>query len=233
MDQSVISSLSRCSPSSWDMPLCRSFIDDSFGTAFERICRRCFFLQDLWRWSIPPTGTKRFGVKGKLDLAISGRIKFKQDVEKWLINSAYQRIYPQCMICFTCLSWWNACGYQKSSCQWKTWRILRSKRKFWTQQIRSLGGTPSGCAKSNGAITQTKKQPEKEKMMWEPSTLNSLLASPESRGQDSFKGDRSVTPWIWGYKISFLWSSKLRCYSSLSHSSFTLSLVSSLSFSFN
>jgi hypothetical protein len=31
-----------------------------------------------------------------------------------------------------------------------------------------------------------------------------------------------VTPWIWGYKISFLWPSKFRCYSSLSHSSFSL-----------
>jgi hypothetical protein len=28
---------------------------DSFGTAFERICRRCFFLQDLRLRSIPPT----------------------------------------------------------------------------------------------------------------------------------------------------------------------------------
>jgi hypothetical protein len=37
------------------MPLCRSFMDDSFGTAFERIYRRCFFLQDLRRRSIPPT----------------------------------------------------------------------------------------------------------------------------------------------------------------------------------
>jgi hypothetical protein len=35
------------------MPLCQSFMDDSFGTAFERICRRCFFLQDLRRRSIP------------------------------------------------------------------------------------------------------------------------------------------------------------------------------------
>jgi hypothetical protein len=51
----VISSLSRFTPSSWDMWLCRSFMGNSFGTAFERICRRCFFLQDLrWR-SIPPT----------------------------------------------------------------------------------------------------------------------------------------------------------------------------------
>jgi hypothetical protein len=27
----------------------------SFGTAFEGICRRCFFLQDLRLRSIPPT----------------------------------------------------------------------------------------------------------------------------------------------------------------------------------
>jgi hypothetical protein len=31
---------------------------DSFGTAFERICRRCFFLQDLRRRSIPPIVAK-------------------------------------------------------------------------------------------------------------------------------------------------------------------------------
>jgi hypothetical protein len=61
MDQSVISSLSRCNPSYWDMPICRSFMDDSFGTAFERICWRCFFLQDLRRWSIPPTPPKVLG----------------------------------------------------------------------------------------------------------------------------------------------------------------------------
>jgi hypothetical protein len=42
----------------------------------------------------PIRGTKRFGVKGKLPLAISGRIRFRQDVEKWLINSACHRIYP-------------------------------------------------------------------------------------------------------------------------------------------
>jgi hypothetical protein len=30
-------------------------------------------------------------------------------------------------------------------------------------------------------------------------------------GRDSFKGDRFVTPWIWGYKIYFLPSVKFRC----------------------
>jgi hypothetical protein len=59
-DRLVISSLSQCNPSSWDMPLCRSFMDDSFGPAFERICRRCFFLQDLRRRSIPPTSRFHF-----------------------------------------------------------------------------------------------------------------------------------------------------------------------------
>jgi hypothetical protein len=37
------------------MSLCRSFMSDSFDTAFERICRRCFFLQHLRLRSIPPT----------------------------------------------------------------------------------------------------------------------------------------------------------------------------------
>jgi hypothetical protein len=35
-----------------------------------------------------------------------------------------------------------------------------------------------------------------------------------------------VTPRIWGYKISFLLSSKFKCYSSLSHSSFSISSFS-------
>jgi hypothetical protein len=30
-------------------------MDGSFGAAFERICQRCFFLQDLRRRSMPPT----------------------------------------------------------------------------------------------------------------------------------------------------------------------------------
>jgi hypothetical protein len=42
---------------------------------------------------------------------------------------------------------------------------LRSQLKFWRQQIGSLGGVLSGCAKSNGAITQKKKQAGKEKMI--------------------------------------------------------------------
>jgi hypothetical protein len=37
------------------MSLCRSFISDSFGITFERIYRRCLFLQDLRLRSIPPT----------------------------------------------------------------------------------------------------------------------------------------------------------------------------------
>jgi hypothetical protein len=58
--------------------------------------------------------------------------------------------------------------------------MLRSQLKFWRQEIGSLGGALSECANSNGAITQKKKQLGKEKMIWKPSTLNSLLASPES-----------------------------------------------------
>jgi hypothetical protein len=42
---------------------------------------------------------------------------------------------------------------------------IENQRRFWRQQIGSLGGTPSGCAKSSGAITQKKKQPGKEKMI--------------------------------------------------------------------
>jgi hypothetical protein len=56
MGRLVISSLSRFTPSSWDMSPCRSFMDDNFGSAFEKICRRCFFLQDLRRRSIPQQG---------------------------------------------------------------------------------------------------------------------------------------------------------------------------------
>jgi hypothetical protein len=73
----VISSLSRFTPSSWDMSLCRSFIGDSFSTAFERICWRCFFLQDLQLRSIPPTDAKPaktpMGTNGHVDLNKGGK----------------------------------------------------------------------------------------------------------------------------------------------------------------
>jgi hypothetical protein len=40
----------------------------------------------------PIKGIKRFGVKGKLAPRYIGSYRFKQDAEKWLTNSAYQRI---------------------------------------------------------------------------------------------------------------------------------------------
>jgi hypothetical protein len=52
----------------------------------------------------PIRGTKRFGFKGKLAPRYIGRIRFKQDMEKWLINSSYQRIYLLCTMCSMCLS---------------------------------------------------------------------------------------------------------------------------------
>jgi hypothetical protein len=60
MDQLVFSSLSRCSPSSQGMSLCRS-LDGSFGVylrvvfSYVLIFRRCFLLKDLRRRSRPPT----------------------------------------------------------------------------------------------------------------------------------------------------------------------------------
>jgi hypothetical protein len=48
------------------------------------------------------------------------------------------------------------------------------------------------------------------KMIWWPSIPSSLLANHVSRGRDSFKGDRFVMPWIWGYKISSPISIKFR-----------------------
>jgi hypothetical protein len=61
MGRLVFSSLSRCSPSSQGMSLCRSSLNGSFGVylramfASVLIFRRCFFLKDLRRRSIPPT----------------------------------------------------------------------------------------------------------------------------------------------------------------------------------
>jgi hypothetical protein len=55
MGRSVFSSLSRCNPSSQGVPLCRSFLEGSFGVIFVLIFRRYFFLQDLRRRSKPPT----------------------------------------------------------------------------------------------------------------------------------------------------------------------------------
>jgi hypothetical protein len=69
MGRLVFSSLSRCSPSSQGMSLCRSSLDGSFGVylrdmfASVLIFRRCFFLKDLRRRSRPPTATLRdFGL---------------------------------------------------------------------------------------------------------------------------------------------------------------------------
>jgi hypothetical protein len=50
----------------------------------------------------PIRGTKRFGVKGKLAPRYIGSYQIQANVEKWLINSAYQRIYLQCMM-FSCV----------------------------------------------------------------------------------------------------------------------------------
>jgi hypothetical protein len=61
MDWSVFSSLSRCSPSSQGMSLCRSSLERSFGVYLRAvfshvlIFRRCFCLKDLRRWSRPLT----------------------------------------------------------------------------------------------------------------------------------------------------------------------------------
>jgi hypothetical protein len=60
-DINAFSSLSWCSPSSQGMSICRSSLDCSFGlylrglSAYVPICRRCFCLEDLRRWSRPPT----------------------------------------------------------------------------------------------------------------------------------------------------------------------------------
>jgi hypothetical protein len=60
MGRSVFSSLSRCNPSSQGVSLCRSSLDGSFGVASVLIFRRYFFLQDLRRWSRPPTVSNRY-----------------------------------------------------------------------------------------------------------------------------------------------------------------------------
>jgi hypothetical protein len=130
------------------------------------------------------------------------------------------------MMCSMCLSWRSACKYQWSSCEWKDWkskkiwRMRRNQCSLWRQQTKSLEGIPSECAKSDGVTALKKKQPGNAKMIWKPSILNSLLASLESQGRDYFKGDRSVTPWILGYKIFFALYSKFKCYPFFIHFSF-------------
>jgi hypothetical protein len=60
MDWLVFSSLSRCSPSSQGMSLCRSCLDRSFGVhlhtvfAYMKILRSCLCLEDLQQRSRPP-----------------------------------------------------------------------------------------------------------------------------------------------------------------------------------
>jgi hypothetical protein len=66
MDWLVFSSLSRCSPSSQGMPLCRSSLDCSFGVylrtvfVYMLIFRSCLCLEDLRRRSRPPTSSLTF-----------------------------------------------------------------------------------------------------------------------------------------------------------------------------
>ena len=52
----------------------------------------------------PIRGVRRFGVKGKLAPATSVRTRFSQDVEKWPISSAYQKVCLLCMMSFMCLN---------------------------------------------------------------------------------------------------------------------------------
>jgi hypothetical protein len=79
MGRLVISSISRFTPSSWDMSLCRSFMGYSFGTAFERIYRRCFFLQDLRLRSIPPT----VALRGARSFFVTSLIREKVSIQ-WM-----------------------------------------------------------------------------------------------------------------------------------------------------
>jgi hypothetical protein len=131
----------------------------------------------------PIRGTKRFGVKGKL----APRYIRPYQIQARRGEVAYQLSLPENLSTVhdvfhvSQLKKWLRVPEEQlpmETLKFKNiWRILRSQLKFWRQQIESLGGAVSRCAKSNGAITQ-KKQPRKEKMIWEPSTLNSLLAQP-------------------------------------------------------
>jgi hypothetical protein len=72
--------------------------------------------------------------------------------------------------------------------------MLRRQCKSLRLQTESPEGRPSECAKLDGITIQRKKQPGSVKMICWLNTQSSLLANPESRGRDSFKGDRFVTP---------------------------------------
>jgi hypothetical protein len=52
----------------------------------------------------PIRGIKMFGVKGMLAPRYTDCTRFRQDMEKWHISSAYQRVCQQCMMCSMCLS---------------------------------------------------------------------------------------------------------------------------------
>jgi hypothetical protein len=85
MDRSVFSSLSRCSPSSQGMSLCRSSLDRSFGVylhavfAYVLIFQRCFFLKDLRRRSRPPTVASSWC-----------QIVFRKELDPWKIFKALE-----------------------------------------------------------------------------------------------------------------------------------------------
>jgi hypothetical protein len=113
-------------------------------------------------------GTKRFGVKGKLAPRYIGpyQIQARRGEVAYQLSllenlSVVHDVFHVSQL-KKCL---RVPEEQLPMEELEVQEDLTYVEKPMRQQIESLGGTPSECAKSNGATTQKKKQPGKEKMI--------------------------------------------------------------------
>jgi hypothetical protein len=142
----------------------------SYADTWRR--KLCFEVGDYVYLTVSPIrGTKRFGVKGKLALryiepyqiqARRGEVAYQLSLPENL--SAVHDVFHVSQL-KKCLRVPEEQLPAEDLEVQEDMTYIESQPKFWRQEIGLPGGTPSGCAKSNGVTTQKKKQSRKEKMI--------------------------------------------------------------------
>jgi hypothetical protein len=119
----------------------------------------------------PVRGIRRFGVKGKLApqyigpyqiQARHGEVAYQLSLSESL--SAMHDVFHVSQL-KKCLRVLKEQLPTKDLEVQENLTYIKKHIQILRQQTGSLEGAPSGCAKSNGAITQRKKQPRKEKLI--------------------------------------------------------------------
>jgi hypothetical protein len=148
----------------------------------------------------PIRGTKRFGVKGKLApryigsyqiQARRGKVAYQLSIPENLSTVHNVFHVSQLKKCLRVLE--EQLPVEDLEVQEDLTYIEKATQILEIADQVTRRSTIRMC-KVKWVTTEKKKQLGKEKRILKPSTLSSFLASPESRGRDSFKGDRSVTP---------------------------------------